>query len=236
VKTQDFSLQIKSADDSGEFEGYASTFGGAPDSYGDVVESGAFIDSLVKHRREGTMPLMLWAHDPNEPIGVWHEFAEDGKGLWARGTLLKGVQKADEAYIRLKAGAVRGLSIGYRELDAGPEGNVRKLRKLDLVEVSVVSMPANRRARVNNVKGDRWADLEAFAQALRDGEPPPIKDFEQFLRDAGVPKSMAVRIASVGYAKAIRSDSEGDTPQKPAGLDEALAQLRAAAAGFSMTP
>jgi HK97 family phage prohead protease len=236
MKTQDLSLQIKAADDNGEFEGYASTFGGSPDAYGDVVESGAFIDSLVKHRREGTMPLMLWAHDPNEPIGVWHEFAEDGKGLWARGTLLKGVQKADEAYIRLKAGAVRGLSIGYREIDAGPEGNVRKLRKLDLIEVSVVSMPANRRARVNNVKGDRWADLEAFAQALRDGEPPPIKDFEQFLRDAGVPKSMAVRIASVGYAKAIRSDSEGETTAKTAGLDEALAQLRAAAAGFTMTP
>ena len=112
MKTQDFHLQIKSADDSGEFEGYASTFGGAPDAYGDVVQAGAFAESLVQHQRAGTMPLMLWAHDPNEPIGVWQEFHEDGKGLYARGTLLKGVQKADEAYIRLKAGAVRGLGIG----------------------------------------------------------------------------------------------------------------------------
>ena len=234
MKTQDFSLQIKSADESGEFEGYASTFGGAPDSYGDVVEPGAFVESLGKHRREGTMPLMLWAHDPNEPIGIWHEFAEDGKGLWARGTLLKGVQKAEEAYIRLRHGAVRGLSIGYRELDAAPDGNVRRLKKLDLVEVSVVSMPANRRARVGAVKSDRWQDLEEFAQAVRDGSPPPIRDFEQFLRDAGMPKAMAVRIASVGYAKAIRSDSDGEDA-KVAGMDRALAEMRAALAGFPIT-
>lgn len=231
--TFDYGLEVKSADDSGVFEGYASVFGNV-DSYGDIVDPGAFVDSLAKHRREGSMPLMLWQHDSAEPIGVWNEFAEDGRGLWARGKLLKGVQKADEAYIRLKAGAVRGLSIGYRTLDAKPDGNAVRLKKLDLVEVSVVSFPANRKAKIDAVKSDKWADLEDFARKLRDGEPPAIKEFEGFLRDAGIPRSMATRIASVGYAKAIRSDSDGDESAKAAAND-VLRELRAAVGGFLNT-
>src|SRR3546814_6329952 len=59
---KDFGLSVKDVSDEGTFEGYASTFGGSPDSYGDVVLPGAFAESLVRHQREGTMPLLLWGH------------------------------------------------------------------------------------------------------------------------------------------------------------------------------
>lgn len=237
MKTKDFALEIKSADEDGTFEGYGSVFGGPPDSYNEIVDPGAFSDSLAKHRRSGTMPMMFWQHDPSSPIGVWKDLVEDGKGLWGKGQLLKGIRQADETHILLKAGAIRGLSIGYREEEAQPDGAVRRLKKLDLIEVSVVSIPANSRARVDvsSVKAERWADLgegwSDLARKVRDGEPPPTKDFEALLREAGVPKSMAVAIASVGYGKAIRSDSEGGGAKND-NATAVLAALRDAVGAF----
>lgn len=206
MKTKDFALQVKDLSDAGTFSGYGSVFGNL-DSYGEVVVEGAFTKSLARHAKEKTSPLMLWQHNPGEPIGIWDELEEDGKGLKGTGRLILETARGRETHALLKAGAIRGLSIGYREIKTEPDGNNRKLLELDLLEISVVSFPANRRARVDAVKSER---MEEFARRLRDGEPMPIKEFEDILRDAGVPKAMAVQIASVGYAKAIRSESEGN--------------------------
>ena len=221
MKTKDFALHVKDVSEEGTFEGYGSIFNNV-DSYGEKVAPGAFGESLARHQREGTKPLMLWQHNSDEPIGVWENLAEDGKGLKGTGRFVLETARGREAHALLKAGAIRGLSIGYRELEAEPDGNNRILKKLDLMEISVVSFPANRRANVTAVKSER---MEEFARRLRDGDPMPIKDFEDILREAGVPKSMAVAIASHGYAKAIRSESEGDK------ANEAAAFLRALQAG-----
>lgn len=225
MRTKDFAFKVKAAGDTGAIEGYASVFG-VRDSYNEAVMPGAFADSLARHVREGSYPLMLWQHNPDEPIGVWNELNDDGKGLFAKGQLLQGVRRADEALIMLKAGAIQGMSIGYREVDVEPadaSGGPRKLLKLDLLEASIVSFPANRRARVDSVKGDSM--MTDFARRLRDGDPPSIKEFEDVLREAGVPKSLAVQIASVGYAKAVRSESEGGEAIKSS-VEAALAALR----------
>jgi len=218
MKTKDFALQVKDLSEDGTFEGYGSIFGNV-DSYGEKVMPGAFAESLTRHQREGSNVLMLWQHNPNEPIGVWEDLAEDAKGLWGKGRLILTVQRAREIYELLKAKAIRGLSIGYREVETEPDGNIRLLKKLDLYEISPVSFPANRRACVDAVKSER---MEEFARRLRDGDPMPIKEFEDILREAGVPKAMAVQIASVGYAKAIRSESEGDQANDAVALLQAL--------------
>ena len=218
MKTKDFALHVKDVSDEGTFVGYGSIFGNA-DSYGEIVEPGAFLKSLSRHTMEKSKPLMLWQHNPNEPIGVWDDLAEDAKGLKGTGRLVLETTRGREVYALLKAGAVRGLSIGYREIKAEPDGNLRRLKELDLMEISVVSFPANRRASVAAVKSER---MDEFARRLRDGDPMPIKEFEDILREAGVPKSMAVQIASVGYAKAIRSESEGDQANDAVALLKAL--------------
>lgn len=205
MKTKDFALHVKDVSEEGTFTGYGSIFGNL-DSYGEKVMPGAFAQSLAKHRQEGSKPLMLWQHNPDEPIGVWEDLVEDGKGLKGTGRFVLETSRGREAHALLKAGAIRGLSIGYREVETEPDGTARLLKKLDLLEISVVSFPANRRANVTAVKSER---MEEFAKRLRDGDPLPVKDFEDILREAGVPKAMAVQIASVGYAKAIRSESEG---------------------------
>lgn len=212
MKTKDFSFRVKASGEDGEIEGYASVFGNR-DIYNEVVLPGAFADSLARHKREGTYPLMLWQHNPDEPIGVWDELSDDGKGLWGRGKLLKGVRRADEAYIMLKAGAIQGMSIGYREVDVEPakDGEPRKLVKLDLLEASIVSFPANRRARVDAVK-----------QALIDGNMPTLPEFEKFLREAGFSKTQAAAIASRGLSHLLRSESGGEKANDAAALLKAL--------------
>ncbi len=218
MKTKDFALQVKDLSEDGTFEGYGSIFGNI-DSYGEKVMPGAFVESLAKHKREGSNVLMLWNHDAHQPIGVWEDLAEDAKGLWGKGRFLLDIQRAREVHTLAKNKAIGGLSIGYREEDTDQDGAVRLLKKLNLYEISPVTFPANRRARIESVKSER---MDEFARRLRDGDPMPIKDFEDILREAGVPKSMAVAIASHGYAKAIRSDSEGDKANDTAEFLKAL--------------
>lgn len=230
VKSLDYHLEIKSADDDeGTFEGIASPLGGSADAYGDVVEPGAYGETLAAHKRRGTRPLMLWNHDSDQPIGVWEKLYEDGAALRGHGRLLRGVRKADEVHLMLKAGAVNGLSIGYRVVESVPDGAITRLKKLDLLEVSVVAFPAAQRARVQTVKSELAIGWEAFSRAVRDEEPPPAKDFERLLRDAGLPKSVANIIASKGYAHFIRREA-GEA--KDASNADTLRDLRAAVAGF----
>lgn len=221
MNTKDFALQVKDLSEDGTFEGYGSIFGNV-DSYGEKVMPGAFVDSLARHKREGTNVLMLWNHDAREPIGVWEDLAEDAKGLWGKGRFLLDIQRAREVHALAKAKAIGGLSIGYRETDTDQDGAVRLLKKLELYEISPVSFPANRRARIEAVKSER---MEEFAKRLRDGDPLPVKDFEDILREAGVPRSMAVQIASVGYAKAIRSESDGEKANDGAAFMRALLNI-----------
>lgn len=218
MKTKDFTLQVKNLSEDGTFTGYGSVNGNV-DSYGERVMPGAFAASLAKHQREGTNVLMLWQHNPDEPIGIWEDLAEDAKGLRGTGRLILEVQKAREVYALMKNNAIGGLSIGYREIKATPDGNVRNLEELDLREISPVSFPANRRARIEAVKSER---MEEFVRRLRDGNPLPIKEFEDILREAGIPKSMATQIASVGYAKAVLGEPEGEKADQRVELLRAL--------------
>ncbi|MGB0800059.1 MAG: HK97 family phage prohead protease, partial [Planktomarina sp.] len=134
-------------------EGYASFFG-KPDQGNDVVSAGAFQASLTRLKTADRSVKMLWQHDPTQPIGVWDEIREDNKGLYVRGRLLPQVAKSQEAASLLAAGAIDGLSIGYRTLKAkkNSEGQ-RLLTELDLWEVSLVTFPMLPDARVG-AKGD----------------------------------------------------------------------------------
>ena len=134
-------------------EGYASVFGVA-DQGGDGVEKGAYAASLAALARAGRRVKMLWQHDPAQPIGVWDEVCEDGKGLVVKGRILTEVGRGREAAALLAAGAIDGLSIGYRTISADRDGKGRRrLAELDLWEVSLVTFPMLPEARVG-AKGD----------------------------------------------------------------------------------
>jgi HK97 family phage prohead protease len=137
--------------DDGVIEGYASLFGEV-DQARDMVMAGAFAQTL---RLRGVRRVpMLFQHDPAEPIGIWLELREDGRGLFARGKLIPDVVRAREVLALLRAGASDGLSIGFRTVKGriDPKTRIRKLDAVDLWEISIVTFPLLAGARVRAVK------------------------------------------------------------------------------------
>ncbi len=148
-------------------EGYASLFGQA-DQGGDVVQRGAYQGSLTTGRKV----KMLWQHDPAQPIGVWDELREDERGLYVKGRLLDSVEKGREAAALIAAGAIEGLSIGYRTKRAVKDaGGKRVLMELELWEVSLVTFPMLPSARVaaksDGLDGDLLRDMAAAFDGAR---------------------------------------------------------------------
>jgi HK97 family phage prohead protease len=215
-------LQIKFAGDetkAGTFSGYGSIFGNV-DSYGDVVQKGAFAATLKDWKKRKSMPKMLLQHGsfmgPAEdgiPIGIWTRMEEDDTGLLVEGELFAlDTQKGRYIHEGMQSGALDGLSIGYipREVAYGkkPEDPARTIKKLDLFEVSVVTFPANSESRVESVKS-----IEDMTT---------LSDAEAYLRDVGLSRQQAR--AFVSRVKSLRPcDAEG---QSVAGLIQRFAGLK----------
>ena len=130
----------------GEIEGLAWPFATA-DRIGDMIEPGAF--------KGAKLPLpMLFGHDQNEPLGAWTAEAESTEGLTLKGRLLvDDVARAREVSALIKAGAVRGISIGFRTIKSNrrPDGG-RTITELELLEASIVAIPMHPGARVTAAK------------------------------------------------------------------------------------
>lgn len=184
-------------DKTGEFSGYGAVFGNV-DSYGDVIIPGAFKSTLRDWRGQKDLPPMLLQHggwgmvDTDAiPIGKWTKMEEDDTGLRVEGRLINlDTDLGKRVYGAMKEGVLKGMSIGYRAkkftLGTKPEEPRRKLEMVDLIEVSVVTFPANGKARVGAVKS---AD-----------EIKTIREFEDFLRDVGgFSHAAAKRIAAGGF-------------------------------------
>ena len=119
-------------------EGYASLWGVA-DLNGDVVARGAFADSLARTGPGGVR--MLHQHESRAVAGVWNEIIEDERGLYVRGRIEDWSAEARYAAALSRAGALDGLSIGFRAVKARRNGRLRVLSAVDLWEVSLVTFP-----------------------------------------------------------------------------------------------
>lgn len=191
---RDFTI-TKSLDDTGEFEGYASVFA-IEDSQGDTVKKGAFKAGLQKLAREKRKIKMLFNHDRFLPIGVFKEADEDSKGLYVRGKLTLGVQKADETRLLMLDGAIDSMSIGgYVRKELWDNKSIkRELQEIELREISPVVFPALDAARIVSVKSL--------------AEDADIGDVEVVLRDAGFSRTDAKRLISIIKGAAPQRDVE----------------------------
>ncbi len=185
-------LEIKTLE-SGQFEGYGSTFGNV-DLGGDAVMKGAFKDSLDRWRKEGEWPQLFWMHRPDQIPGVWLDMQEDSKGLKVKGEVIETTIGRD-LQVMLRRKAVRALSIGFSLDD--PEDyefrdGVRLLKRINLWEVSPVSMPMNPKAKINAVK----SILHARGVSLTDFK----RELEHWFREKGLSKSQAISLASRTFA------------------------------------
>lgn len=140
-------FEVKTASVEGVIAGYASVFN-VVDRQRDAVLKGAFLESLKK-------PLsdikLLWQHQWQEPIGVIEQLFEDANGLYMQARLQLDVARAREALSLVQSGAVNGLSIGYQPIShqVDADTGVRKLKQVDLFEISLVTLPANPQARIS---------------------------------------------------------------------------------------
>jgi HK97 family phage prohead protease len=202
------------------FKGYGAVFNNI-DSYGDVIAPGAFKDTLATARKSGDWPAMLSQHggflgSDMTPIGVWTDMEEDSRGLKVEGQLAP-TTRGQELYALMKMEprpAINGLSIGYRAKEwsvrTKPDEPRRTLKSVELMEVSIVTMPANPKARITGVK--------SF---------PTIREFEDFLRDAGgFSRAQAKHIAGKGFTsiEAMR-DAGDDDDQVAAAIRRNIATL-----------
>lgn len=134
-----------------QIEGYASLFW-TRDLNEDVTAAGAFAASLARTGAAGVK--MLHQHEGDAPIGVWDEIVEDGRGLFVRGRILAITPQARMTAALVRAGAMDGLSIGFRTVKARPDetGRLRVLTEVELWEVSVVTFPMLPAARITAIK------------------------------------------------------------------------------------
>ena len=202
-KAATFELK-KLPDEDGLFEGYASVFN-VVDNGMDVVARGAFMKSLGSRKVK-----MLWQHDTTKVIGVWDEIAEDERGLRVKGRILKDVQQGREAMALLRAGALDSMSIGYSVKAASEQGNgsIRQLDEIDLYEISLVTFPMLDAAKVTDVKSVQT-----------------IRQFEKFLRDAGLSKAEATAAAAHGFKGLTDQRDAVEDEAETEGLDDLLAML-----------
>lgn len=210
-ETRAFGLSLKAVGEDGVVEGYGSVFN-VEDSYADVIAAGAFAKSLAAHKSAGTLPAMLWQHSSTAPIGVWQEMREDAKGLWIKGQLCLDTVQGKEAYALLKMGALNGLSIGFasKNWNYDRETDIRTLTEIELWEVSLVTFPANEKARVTNVKSA--------------SELASPKDAERILRDAGFSKADATAYVS---RVMVMGEERRDSAQSAAKAHQAAQRLLA---------
>ena len=189
----------------GEFTGYASVFGNV-DLGGDIVERGAFQKSL---RRKGYRKVkMLYQHDTKQPIGVFDMIKEDENGLFVKGRLAMQTQKGREVYELMKMGAIDGLSVGYRVDAKGyhydDKKRKRRLKEVDLMEISAVTFPMNPKANLVSVKSDRT-----------------IREWETFLREEGGLSRSESKMGANALTKALNQREVGDSQN-----NEIVAKLR----------
>lgn len=204
IKRREVAFKADKVNDDGTFVGYGSVFG-TVDSYREIVAPGAFKESLERIESSGDPLPCLWQHRSGEPIGGYDLLEEDERGLKVSGWLMVNeIPRAREALALLKRRVVKGLSIGYYV--EGETWNEKEklttLTKLDLVEISIVTFPANPDAMVDAVKHG--------AELFRAGKLPALKDFEAFLREAGASKTQAAAIAGKGLSALLRSESGND--------------------------
>ena len=183
---KEYNLELKAfEDDEGKhkFKALGSTFGNI-DSYGDIVEQGAFKKTIREAKRNNKMPKLLWQHWSSEIPGLITNLKETEEGLIVEGEFINTTLGKD-VYEQVKTGAISDMSIGFKaeKYEIDEIRKARKIQQIKLYEVSFVTFPANPKANVLAVKN----------------KPQTEREFELFLRDAGYSRSESKQIVSEGF-------------------------------------
>ena len=171
---------------------------GNKDSYGDIMLKGCFDESISDINKSG-IPT-LWGHDIKEIIGGWESAWMANDLLKADGELLvEDIRRAKEAVVLYKKKLCTGISIGFRSsdytlvedfVDGKWAGYHFEFAKVDIYEASLVAWPANKKAKINNIKmDDCLKDIRKRANITFSIEK--IGEIQEFLASHGLSQSQA---------------------------------------------
>jgi uncharacterized protein len=208
IETHAFPIEFKNLSDSGKIVGLASVYGNI-DRQGEAIAPGAFRASIARLAGKG-LPMMR-EHRADLTCGVWTGFEETGGALRVSGKLLLETQAGREAYTLAKAGALGGLSVGFSGAKRTLAGGKRMITEGDLLEVSLVAIPANAEAVIEGVKA-----------------APGPREIEAALKAAGLPNRQA-KAAAVAASKALSNFNPDD---EQAALAAAITEARQLIAPF----
>lgn len=216
--------------DGGAVRAYASTFDRVPDAVGDVVAPGAFDKTIESWKSSGKPIPLLWGHDTDDPfsnIGAAVDYGTDERGLWFDAEFDADNEKAQYVRKLVKEGRVFQCSFAYAVKDAAPvelENGVKanELRELDLFEISIVQIPANQNATVEEVKAWDGQSVNAVVDGeqieQKAGRRNSAKDADELRKVA----SAANQILEV--VNGLLADDETDTTDE---VDEGEAEKSA---------
>lgn len=202
LEIKSLSFEVKAFEDEEsdkrKFKAMASTFGNI-DLTGDVIMPGAFTETIKKAKKTGRMPKVFTDHWRENRAGVLKSMIETENGLEIEGEFLN-TTRGKDTYEEVKAGALSDMSIGFRILDVeypdSPKeklkGIQRKIKRIDLMEISFVPFPANPKANVLAVKQ----------------RPQNIREAEELLIENGFSLNEAKCLLSEGYKGLSKRDDE----------------------------
>jgi HK97 family phage prohead protease len=175
----------------GKFAGYGAVFGNI-DTHGDLIEPGAFAQTIAEWKARASFPTMKLMHGTGVnpfsgsdlPIGKWLDMREDTRGLFMEGKISGlNTETGKYHYALMEDGALNGLSIGYKTRKSQPGNGVevkRRLLDVNLREVSLVPEGSNDQALVTELKAAR--QLEDFKDRFAAGERLTVREWETMFK------------------------------------------------------
>lgn len=206
IETQAFPFEIKNLSETGEIVGLASVYGNI-DRQGEAVAPGAFRASIERMRSKSQGLPMMREHRADLTCGVWTDFEETGGALRVTGRLLLDTVTGREAHSLVKAGALGGLSVGFSNAKRIVTAGKRMITEGELLEVSLVAVPANPEAVITAVKA-----------------APGPREIEAALRSVGLSNRQS-KAATAAAVKALANTPETDFAALAAEISEARQRI-----------
>lgn len=175
IRSKHFKVKALEGNSDFQFEGYASTYGNE-DRDGDIIESGCFLDSL----KNKTVYPLCFNHDLSTVIGKV-DLMDDEKGVFAKGTFNQNDDVAEKYYDLVKMGAIDSMSIHFFVKDYEPVDSTKpyggwRIKKADIIEVSLVTVPANTQALISSVKSENGFDEKTLRNIIREEVVKGVSD------------------------------------------------------------
>lgn len=175
IRSKNFKVKALEENSDYQFDGYASTYGNE-DREGDIIEKGCFADSL---KLKTGYPL-CFNHDLSSVIGRI-DLSDDDKGVFAKGQFNQSDPVAEKYYELVKMGAIDSMSIHFFVKDYEPIDSMKpydgwRIKKADIIEVSLVTVPANTQALVSSVKSGNGFDEKTLRNIIREEVVKGVSD------------------------------------------------------------